>query len=84
LPGQTYDRAGVAAAQVLKMDQIDTMKTTCIEATSMEDDDSARQCSQIEADMMMASWIESGTKLTLHVRSDDSGLKHKDGTGGGG
>jgi len=50
----------------------------------MEDDNSARQWSQIEADMMMASWIESGTKLTLHVRSDDSGLKHKDGTGGGG
>jgi len=55
----------------------------------MEDDNSARQWSQIEADMMMASWIKSGTKLTLHVRSDegramDSGLKHNDGTGGGG
>ena len=55
----------------------------------MEDDDSARQCSQIEADMMMASWIESETKVTSHLRSDESratgsGLKHKDGTGSGG
>jgi hypothetical protein len=38
--------------------------TTCTEAASMEDDDSARQWSQIKADMMMASWIESETKVT--------------------
>jgi hypothetical protein len=55
----------------------------------MEDDDSARQWSQIKADMMMASWIESETKVTSHVRSDesratDSGLKHKDGSVRGG
>lgn len=55
----------------------------------MEDDDGARQWSQIEADMMMVPWIESETKVTSHVRSDetratDSCLKHKDGTGGGG
>lgn len=56
----------------------------------MEDDDSARQWSQIEADIMMVSWIESETKVTSHVKSDESratagsGLKHKDGTAGGG
>jgi|UPI0002211E14 hypothetical protein len=61
LPRQTYDHAGDAAAQVfdLNMDQVETMKTTCIEAASMEDDNSVRQWSQIEADMVMASWVES-------------------------